>query len=55
MNLDEFDQNIDVQFDDVHDDEAGSSSVGIDARRRLEDKIEEMRLAKEIQEFDFDF
>lgn len=27
---------------------------GTDARRRLEDKIEELRLQKEIQEFDFD-
>ncbi len=29
-------------------------SVDIDARRRLEDKIEEMRLRREMQEFDFD-
>lgn len=28
--------------------------VDIDARRRLEDKIEEMRLRREMQEFDFD-
>lgn len=27
---------------------------GTDARRRLEDKLEEHRLRKEIQEFDFD-
>lgn len=28
--------------------------VDIDARRRLEDKIEEMRLRRELKEFDFD-
>ena len=28
--------------------------VSLDARRRLEYKIEEMRLQKEVQEFDFD-
>lgn len=27
---------------------------GTDARRRLEDKIEELRLKKEMREFDFD-
>ncbi|MFL0803026.1 MAG: hypothetical protein K6L81_04870 [Agarilytica sp.] len=27
---------------------------GTDARRRLEDKIEELRLQKELKEFDFD-
>lgn len=28
--------------------------VDLDARRRLEDKIEEMRLRRELREFDFD-
>lgn len=27
---------------------------GTDARRRIEDKIEELKLQKELQEFDFD-
>ena len=27
---------------------------GTDARRRLEDKIEELRLQRELKEFDFD-
>ncbi|MFL0809585.1 MAG: hypothetical protein K6L76_04160 [Agarilytica sp.] len=27
---------------------------GTDARRRLEDKIEELRLQRELQDFDFD-
>ena len=28
--------------------------VDIDARRRLEDKLEEMRLRRELREYDFD-
>lgn len=28
---------------------------GTDARRRLEDKLEEKKLLRELQEFDFDF
>jgi hypothetical protein len=28
--------------------------VNVDSRRRLEDKIEEMRLRREMREFDFD-
>ena len=31
-----------------------SAGLSLDARRRLEDKIEEMRLRRETQEFDFD-
>ena len=32
----------------------GSQDIQLDARRRLEEKIEEIRLVKEIQDFDFD-
>ena len=32
----------------------GSRISNIDARRRLEDKIDELRLQKEMKEFDFD-
>ena len=28
---------------------------GTDSRRRLEDKLEEQRLRRELQEYDFDF
>ena len=33
----------------------GARLNNTDARRRLEDKIEELRLKKEMQEFDFDY
>lgn len=32
-----------------------TSSHEIDARRRLEEKLEEMRLQRDLKEFDFDF
>lgn len=31
-----------------------SSKVNVDARRRLEDKLEEMRLQKELRDYDYD-
>ncbi|ABD81450.1 PA3496 family putative envelope integrity protein [Saccharophagus degradans] len=34
---------------------AEGNAHSIDSRRRLEDKIEELRLRREMQEFDFDF
>lgn len=48
-----------VNIHSLHDpdellDQADACSVDLDARRRLEDKIEEMRLRREMQEFDFD-
>lgn len=43
--------NIAIMDDDFVQDEPVN---GTDARRRLEDKIEELRLKREIQEFDFD-
>lgn len=30
------------------------NDINLDARRRLEDKMEELRLRREMQEFDFD-
>ena len=40
----------------IEDDKDGQSAIvnQIDARRRLENKLEEMRLLREVQEFDFD-
>ncbi len=43
--------NIAIMDDDFIQDEPVN---GTDSRRRLEDKIEELRLKREIQEFDFD-
>jgi len=48
---------LEAAIDDLDDsEEEGSSGAGsaMDARRRLENKIEELRLLKEVQEFDFD-
>ena len=42
-------QDVDELFD-----QGEKGVVDIDARRRLEDKIEEMRLRRELKEFDFD-
>ena len=41
-------QDID-EFDD-----ADGPVANVDARRKLEDKIEELRLMRELREFDFD-
>jgi hypothetical protein len=40
------------RFDD--DTSVKSPKSDVDARRRLEDKLEEMRLKKEIREYNFD-
>lgn len=39
-------------IDEFDDDDGPVASV--DARRKLEDKIEELRLMRELREFDFD-
>lgn len=41
---------------DVDDfvDEENLKVISVDSRRRLEEKIEELRLIREMQEFDFD-
>lgn len=41
---------------DVDDfvDEENLKVISVDSRRRLEEKIEELRLMREMQEFDFD-
>ena len=44
--------------DGIMDDDDQNTSLkdmyNLDARRRLEDKIEELRLKREMQDFDFD-
>ena len=56
MSLDDLDgafENAGLGLDDsdLHMDEPLN---GIDSRRRIENRIEEMRLKKEVREFDFD-
>lgn len=50
----------DPELSDAHlfgedDDEPGISTANIDARRKLEDKLEELRLKRDLKEYDFDF
>lgn len=44
-----------LSLDDIFDaDSDTTSGSNLDARRRLEDKIEELRLQRELREFDYD-
>lgn len=46
-----------IALDDIFDADsrpAKGSSNNLDARRRLEDKIEELRLQRELRDFDYD-
>ena len=45
---------VDGIMDDSDQDISLKDMYGLDARRRLEDKIEELRLKREMQDFDFD-
>ena len=45
---------VDGIMDDSDQDISLKHMYGLDARRRLEDKIEELRLKREMQDFDFD-
>lgn len=59
MGVEVFDSSLDNQDFMANlvlgDEPSGRTPKGeIDARRKLEDKLEEMRLQKELREFDFD-
>lgn len=41
-------------LDDFDEEDGGAKPMSVDARRKLEDKIEELRLMREMKEFDFD-
>lgn len=42
--------------DETENDDRSSVTISdIDARRKLEDKLEELRLLRDLKEFDFDF
>lgn len=46
----------DLSADDVFEEESPKSpKLNVDARRRLENKLEEMRLQRELRNYDFDF
>ncbi len=56
MGVEMLDQSSEMSFVDESVWVALSEPInGTDARRRLEDKLEEQRLRREMQEFDFDF
>lgn len=63
MNSDALNVNLstDIELNDMLDiesDETEQTSKPcqeIDARRRLEEKLEELRLQRDLKEFDFDF
>ena len=58
MGLEIIEQDINpgLMQQDVDDfvDEESAKPLSVDARRKLEDKIEELRLMREMKEFDFD-
>ena len=45
----------DLHLFDDSEEEASVSPSSVDARRKLEDKLEELRLQRDLKEFDFDF
>lgn len=51
VSLDDLDDN---DIDDVSVDEC-NTAISMDVRRRLEEKIAERQLEREMREFDFDF
>lgn len=55
MGVEVLDSTLDTELslDDIFDSDSTSVS-NLDARRRLEDKIEELRLQRELREFDYD-
>ena len=57
MGLEAIEQDVNTNI--VHDvdemfEEKVTKADSVDARRRLEEKIEELRLQREMKEFDFD-
>ncbi len=47
--------NTEISIDDIFDVENTSTAdTNMDARRRLEDRIEELRLQRELRDFDYD-
>ena len=55
MNVEVLDSNLESNGSFDEGAKGHGAAVPIDARRRVEDKIEEIRLRKETQEYDFDF
>ncbi len=57
MGLEVLDQTVELSsqsFEEVVADKESPVRVDTDARRRLEDKLEEMRLRRELRDYNFD-
>ncbi len=52
----EGDMSLQLMQQDIDDfvEQESDRVIGVDSRRRLENKIDELRLLREMQEFDFD-
>jgi hypothetical protein len=55
MGLEALDDTLDGGFEEEVVAVINTQVHNLDARRRLEDKMEELRLRREMREFDFDF
>jgi len=54
MGLEVLDHTLETGYDEEVVAVVNSEAHNLDARRRLEDKMEELRLRREMREFDFD-
>lgn len=54
MGLEVLDHTLDNGYDEEVIAVVNTQAHNLDARRRLEDKMEELRLRREMREFDFD-
>ncbi len=54
MGLEVLDHTLETGYDEEVIAVVSSEAHNLDARRRLEDKMEELRLRREMREFDFD-
>ena len=55
MGLEVLDNSLDNGYEEDVVAAVNARDANLDARRRLEEKIEELRLRREMREFDFDF
>lgn len=54
MSLEVSDHALETGYDEEVIAVVNNEALNLDARRRLEDKMEELRLRREMREFDFD-
>lgn len=54
MGVEVLDDTNDLGDESIDESSIGSAKMDVDARRRLEQKLEDMRLQKELRAYDFD-